>query len=77
MYRFDLNGGTADSIATLVKNVADKIAKTLGVRPRITSFDDGVILLRLDDRMTVEVNGSGAGDMWDAGYKICLYDGIW
>ena len=61
---------------SLTKDIVETITSILGDRPRITCFEDGVILLRMADRFLLEVNAGGAGDIWDAGYRTVTLCGF-
>ena len=69
LFQCELFGATNASAVSLSKDIVEKITAILGDRPRITCFDDGVILLRIAGRFLLEINAEGAGDIWDADYK--------
>src|SRR3954468_10656040 len=64
LFHFDLFGATSDALILIAKEIVEQITPAFGLRPRITCFDDGVILLRVVDRFFLEITtDSGEGDM--------------
>jgi hypothetical protein len=69
LFHLELPGATDGSLVAITKEIVEHITSVLGERPRVTCFDDGVILLRVPDRFLLTIVGGGTGDMWEAGYR--------
>lgn len=69
LYNFDLSGATTTSLIVLAKEIVDNLAAMLTQKPRLSCLGGGLILLRIDNRIIIEIDGSANDDLWDPGYK--------